>query len=339
MKRARLTVVATLLVALLLSGCGQIARGEESSSADAESQVADLYPFVDFPSGTGTSKTKTAGSGEVTQATADAELFHAKFEGSDVSGSGGIVGGHYHFIATKTDGESWHVKLESNYPTVAGRDYYVTYRFQSDVSGTVKFGDFQEFQIQQGENTVTGVFTAKDSTSYLDLQLGMLPAFTIDFSEIEVKEYADEVDFENALPKPVNFERESRVYERHDQGYDTVLVRRSHAINVNYETIPTDLGVWKSRLYVRTGLVPEPGVHYRITADVMSDRYERPIAFEVLFNDGEVEKGYGALYGQELTPGEVKTCEAVITGNGNGDELILQFSLGEARGGSVIVVG
>ncbi|MBR1829752.1 MAG: hypothetical protein IJ781_09660 [Atopobiaceae bacterium] len=241
MKRARLTVVATLLVALLLSGCGQIARGEESSSADAESQVADLYPFVDFPSGTGTSKTKTAGSGEVTQATADAELFHAKFEGSDVSGSGGIVGGHYHFIATKTDGESWHVKLESNYPTVAGRDYYVTYRFQSDVSGTVKFGDFQEFQIQQGENTVTGVFTAKDSTSYLDLQLGMLPAFTIDFSEIEVKEYADEVDFENALPKPVNFERESRVYERHDQGYDTVLVRRSHAINVNYETIPTDM--------------------------------------------------------------------------------------------------
>jgi len=339
MKRTRLTVVATLLVALLLTGCGQIARGEENTTDGEVTQTADLYPFVDFPSGAEAAKTKTAGSGQVTQATADAELFHAKFEGSDVSGSGGVVGGKYHFIATQTDGESWHVKLESNYPTVAGRDYYVTYRFTSDVSGTVKFGDFQEFQIQQGENTVTGVFTAKDSTSYLDLQLGMLPAFTIDFTEIEVKEYADEVDFENALPKPINFERESRVYERHDQGYDTILVRRSHAINVNYETIPTDLGVWKSRLYVRTGLVPEPGVHYRITADVMSDRYERPIKFEVLFNDGEVEKGYGALYGQELTPGEVNTCEAVITGNGNGDELILQFSLGEARGGSVIVVG
>ena len=61
--------------------------------------------------------------------------------------------------------------------------------------------------------------------------------------------------------------------------------------------------------------------------------------FELLFNDGDVEKGYGALYGQKLVPGEVKTCEAVITGNGNGDELILQFSLGEARGGSLIIVG
>ena len=83
-----------------------------------------------------------------------------------------------------------------------GRDYHVTYNFTSDVAGTVKFGDFQEFQIQEGENSVTGIFTAKDSTSYLDLQLGMLQPFTIDFTEIEVKEYADEVEYENALPRP-----------------------------------------------------------------------------------------------------------------------------------------
>ena len=35
----------------------------------------------------------------------------------------------------------------------------------------------------------------------------------------------------------------------------------------------------------------------------------------------------------------MKTCEAVISGSGDGDELILQFSLGEAPEGSVVVIG
>lgn len=288
-------VTIALLVAILFSGCSKSEQQPEEVAPDEAAPMAELYPFQDFPPEAYPKKADA--KGQVQQATVQTDLFHAKFEGDAVSGSGGAVGGKYHFLATQTDGEAWHVKLEANYPTVAGRDYFVTYRFTSDVAGTVKFGDFQEFQIQEGENTVTGVFTAKEGTSYLDLQLGMLPAFTIDFTQIEVKEYADEADFEDALPKPVNFERESLVYERHDQGYDTVLVRAGHAININYETIPTDLGVWKSRLYVKTGVVPEPGVKYRVTAEVMSDRYERNIPFEVLFNDGDIEKGYGALYG------------------------------------------
>ena len=135
-------------------------------------------------------------------------MFRAKFEGSAVAGSGEAVDGVYRFTATQTDGEAWHVKLECNYPTVSGRDYRVTYRFNSDVAGKVKFGDFQEFEIQEGENSVTGMMIATSGTSYLDLQLGMLKPFTIDFSEIEVQEFADEVEYENALPVPVNFEKE-----------------------------------------------------------------------------------------------------------------------------------
>ena len=338
MKRTRVMIAVMLLAALLVSGCALAMAAEEEAvpEEEAQAQLADPYPFQDFPA---KAPQQQATNGQVTQTKVQTDLFKAKVEGDTVSGSGGAVGGKFHFIATETDGESWHVKLEANYPTISGRDYAVTYNFTSDVAGTVKFGDFQEFQIQEGENSVTGTFTAKDSTSYLDLQLGMLPAFTIDFTDIQVKEYADEVTYENALPAPVNFQRESRVYERHDTGYETVLVRGDNAININYEAIPLDLGVWKSKLYVRTGLVPEQGTHYRVTADVMVDRYERNIPFELLLNDGDIEKGYGALYGQQLVPGEVKTCEAVITGNGNGDELILQFSLGEARGGSLIIVG
>ena len=337
MKRTRITVTVLLLFALLFSsGCAQAEQPEEDVASEEVTQELTSYDFQDFPPN---AYPQQASSTEENPERLEGTLFNAKFEGDAVSGSGRAVGGVYHFIATQTDGEAWHVKLEANYPTIAGRDYHVTYNFHSDVAGTVKFGDFQEFQIHEGDNSITGIFTAKDSTSYVDLQLGMLPAFTIDFTEIEVKEYADEVEYENALPKPVNFARESIAYETHDQGYDTVLVRSDHAINVNYESIPVDIGVWKSRLYVRTGMVPEPGARYRVTADIMSDRYDRNIAFELLLNDGEVEKGYGALYGQQLVPGEVKTCEAVIMGNGNGDELILQFSLGEARAGSVIIVG
>ena len=272
MKRTRVMILVMLLAALLVSGCALAMAAEEEAvpEEEAQAQLADPYPFQDFPA---KAPQQQAAGGQVTQTKVQTDLFKAKFEGDTVSGSGGAVGGKFHFIATETDGESWHVKLEANYPTISGRDYAVTYNFTSDVAGTVKFGDFQEFQIQEGENSVTGTFTAKDSTSYLDLQLGMLPAFTIDFTDIQVKEYADEVTYENALPAPVNFQRESRVYERHDTGYETVLVRGDNAININYEAIPLDLGVWKSKLYVRTGLVPEQGTHYRVTADVMVDRY------------------------------------------------------------------
>ena len=191
MKRTRLMMTVMLLFALFIASCARVAKSVgDAPAAEEETPAVEVsgYEFQDFPANAQPA-TVTADPVKVV----DDTLFHAKFEGDAVSGSGGAVGGKYHFIATQTDGESWHVKLEANYPTVAGRDYSVTYRFTSDVSGKVKFGDFQEFEIKEGENTVTGIFTAKDSTSYLDLQLGMLQPFTIDFTEIEVKEYADEV--------------------------------------------------------------------------------------------------------------------------------------------------
>ena len=353
MKRRRSLIAFLLMLVLLVSACSQSApasqAGEEAAEARAESESGDVstqeagaddysdlvQPFQSLPSDTDV-RPQTENRGEVTPTKVETKMFRAKFEGNDVAGSGEAVDGVYRFNATKTDGESWHVKLECNYPTVAGRDYFVTYRFHSDVAGTVKFGDFQEFQIHKGDNSVTGILIANSGTSYLDLQLGMLPAFTIDFKEIEVEEYADEVEYEDALPAPINFERESIVYEKHDQGYAVLLNRSSDTVNVNYVASSFDAGVWKSRLYVKTGLYPELGTRYRILADVMC---EEDMPFEVLFNNGDEEKGYGALYGQELTGGEVKTCEAVISGSGDGDELILQFSLGEAEEGSVVVVG
>ncbi|MBR2592268.1 MAG: hypothetical protein IKD62_04810, partial [Oscillospiraceae bacterium] len=307
-----------------------------SAEETGEDDYSDLVPpFRSLPSDADV-RPQAENRDEVTPTTMETTMFRAKFEGNDVEGSGEIVDGVYRFNATKTDGESWHIKLEANYPTVAGRDYRVTYRFHSDVAGKIKFGDFQEFEIQKGDNSVTGILIADSGTSYLDLQLGMLHPFTIDFNEIEVEEYADEEDYEEALTSPVNFEKEKLVFEKHDQGYAPVLTRGRNAVSINYLATSWEPGVWKSRLYVKTGLFPESGVRYHLAVDVTCDE---DMPFEILFNDGEIEKGYGALYGQNVAAGEVTHCEAVITGTGAGEDLVMQFSLGEAPEGSTVKIG
>ncbi len=349
MKQTRVTIAIVLLFALLLSGCGLAApRRTEAAGAPAAVSAPWEMPggYVVQPLAAPVGQAAPAPAMQPAPAEAvrpapnsvgNTTMFNAKFEGDAVAGSGEVVDGVYRFVATETDGEAWHVKLECNYPTVAGRDYRVTYRFLSDVAGTVKFGDFQEFEIQKGENSVTGMLIASGGTSYLDLQLGMLPPFTIDFTEVEVEEFADRVDYENALSSPVNFEREAIVYEKHDQGYAPLITRTGDSVSLNYVAVPWETGVWKSRLYIKTGLVPEPGDRYRITADVSCDQ---DMPFEVLFNDGDIEKGYGALYGQTLEAGQPTTCEAVLIGSSSdGEELVLQFSLGEAPEESTVTIG
>lgn len=344
MKHTKILIAVVLLFSLLLSSCGMAAAQPETIEIETEperavitmAEPAPAQPKVQTVSAVDYAPRQLSSSGSKPEPTVvETDMFAAKFEGSSVAGSGEAVDGVYRFTATETDGEAWHVKLECNYPTVAGRDYRVTYRFRSDVAGRIKFGDFQEFEIKEGDNSVTGMMIASGGTSYLDLQLGMLPPFTIDFEEIEVEEFADEVDYEDALDAPINFGKETVVYEKHDQGYAPVLTRGNGEVSINYLATSWDAGVWKSKLFIKTGLTPEKGARYCVTADVDCDG---DMPFELLFNDGDIEKGYGALYGQNVTAGETKTCEAVIMGNGEGEPLVLQFSFGMAPEESTVKV-
>ncbi len=344
MKHTKKLIAVVLLLSLLLCSCGMPAPQTEAIEIETEperpvitmAEPAPAQPEVQTVTTVNYAPQRLSTSGSKPEPTVvQTDMFNAKFEGSSVAGKGEAVDGVYRFTATETDGEAWHVKLECNYPTVAGRDYRVTYRFSSDVAGRVKFGDFQEFEIKEGDNSVTGMMIASGGTSYLDLQLGMLPPFTIDFDEIEVEEFADEVDYEDALEAPINFGKETVVYEKHDQGYAPVLERGSGEVTINYLATAWDAGVWKSRLYIKTGMIPQKGARYRVTADVECDG---DMPFELLFNDGDVEKGYGALYGQSVTAGEPKTCEAVIMGNVEGEQLVLQFSLGMVPEGSKVKI-
>lgn len=312
MRKAKHLIVALLMAALLLSGFAPItARAEAPKAAGPHLSAV----------------TKSA-----------SPLFRAQFEGDTVEGTGSIVDGVYRIAATKTDGEAWHIKLESNYPTTPGNEYHVTYRFHSDVAGHVKFGDFQEYDIVAGDNELTGLVIAKDGTSYLDLQLGLLKPFTIDFSEIEVVEIQDDVEYVDAMPGPVLFDGDDAIYERHDEGYSPNFERAEDHITVSYDVMNRDPGVWKARLYVRTGMVPEAGNRYRVSVDVLG---EEDMDFEVLLNREDQEKGYGALYGRHLTGGELQTVQTVLNFPPSGyydGELVMQFSLGNAPDGVPVTI-
>ena len=113
MKRMKVLVAVLLLATFLLTGCSQlppvlvgispvVPAAEEGPSALAP-EAADNSPAPQPAKAAPNALTKDADG-----------LFRAKFEGSSVAGSGEVVDGKYRFTATNTDGEAWHVKLESN---------------------------------------------------------------------------------------------------------------------------------------------------------------------------------------------------------------------------------
>lgn len=270
-------------------------------------------------------------------AVSEGELFRAQFEGDTVAGNAEVADGKYRITATKTDGEAWHVKLEANYPTVPGNDYRITYTFVSDVSGRVKFGDTQEFPIQVGENEVTGVITAKDGTTYLDLQLGMLQPFVIDVEKIAVAEVADEATFTSILPVGFSYGSESAVYEQHDDGFSQSIERAEDGVTLAVNGAPANGDVWNSKLFVRTSAVPEAGKRYLVTAEIAATQ---AMDFEICYNNGDVEKGYGALYGQHLSeePATFTQTLSVPKTGFTAQEVVLQLMLGKSAGNNRITV-
>ena len=138
MKRMTTMIAVVLLFSLLLSSCGLAApRAATEAAAEDEEKSEALLSELDAPLEEVSLPPLEVSAPQTEPTKVKNTLFRAKFEGSTVAGSGEAVDGVYRFNATKTDGESWHIKLEANYPTVAGRDYRVTYRFHSDVAGKI----------------------------------------------------------------------------------------------------------------------------------------------------------------------------------------------------------
>ncbi len=330
MSVAKRWVAGLAFLALLVSLCGT------ASAASVQGGEAAVLPVhtvrAKTPARQLLAPVDEIGSKDFNEET----VFRARFEGDTVSGTAETTqDGTYRISATETDGEAWHIKLESSLKTLPGRDYFITYRFRSDVAGAIKFGEFQEFQIVPGENTVTAVVVATGGDAYLDLQLGGLAPFNIEFTDIQIQEYTDKIETEDVL-EGFQYDTEKSIYETHDRGYEQELIHGPDNVTMEFSEIPPDHEVWRSFLIARTDFVPQAGERYRISAQLLADR---DMDFEACFDSGAIEKGYGAMYGQRLYAGVARPVCFFISmpeSGANPGEVVIRFALGNAYADSSV---
>ena len=82
--------------------------------------------------------------------------------------------------------------------------------------------------------------------------------------------------------------------------YTATLDKARDRATVRIEKTPAaGREAWKTKLFVHTGIMLMEGKKYRISMDVKSII---PAPFEICFNNGDTEKGLGAMYGLISTP-------------------------------------
>lgn len=256
-----------------------------------------------------------------------------------VEGTTKLNKGAYEINATKTDGEAWHIKYEGTIDTVSGANYEVTYELESNVAGKVKFGANQEFDINKGKNTVTGKLTASSDKTYTELQLGMLEVFNIKITKVSVKEEIGQDVFENVFPTDFDYSKPnvvSGVFDNESAG-EVKTTKDSAIMNITKGSLEN--GCWQTKLIIKTGLSLSANTKYKISVDLTADKAIN--SFEVLYNNGDVEKGIGALYGQKVEAKTKTTLEYIVTPESNKDDLNLVFQLGtqnvQGEGNNIVV--
>lgn len=127
-----------------------------------------------------------------------------------------------------------------------------------------------------------------------------------------------------------------RYWTHTDRAAEVVCDGKSATLTVTNSPLK-DAEVWKIKLFVATGLKPAPGKTYHFTATVDSTAKQ---GFELCYNEGETEKGYGAEYSQRLT-GQGQTLDYLVRipkDKENPGELIFQFSLGKLKTGDKVTL-
>lgn len=230
--------------------------------------------------------------------------------GSTIVGTKEIKNGNYVLNVTTSDNEAWHIKFEKTFDTEVGVDYEISYTFTSTIAGIVKpFGE-KEVEIVKGSNTVTHKFTASEATKYTELQFGMLEGpYVITMSEVVLKKSVGQ-DVYNQINANHTFndQNATAIFDNNSSGSVTCTNNQA-VLNINRGSDENNL--WQTKFVLKSGLDLEANKKYRISVDVKGLYDQTDI--EVLFNNGDVEKGIGALYGQTLVAGEVKTFSFTTT--------------------------
>ncbi|MBQ3253753.1 MAG: hypothetical protein IJA65_04270 [Acholeplasmatales bacterium] len=245
-----------------------------------------------------------------------------------VEGSVGIVKGNYQINVTKSNGVDWHVKFARNFALTVGTDYTFTYNFISSVAGKVR-SNGTEHDIVVGANTIVYKHYAESDNVYLDLQFGLLEGpYTIDFTSVKVEESVGVDTYTDITPSDFAFNNENQVSVAFDNEATGTLTTTADSAVIDITKGPNENGCWQVRAYVKAGLDLEADKKYRISVDVHSTAGYTDGFFEICYNNGDVEKGVGALYGQKIDANQTKTIEFTVFCDSAKDNLTLQFQLG-----------
>ena len=183
-----------------------------------------------------------------------------------------------------------------------------------------------------GETVVQTMTAGGDGELKLQLSVGNAPSGTkVTVNNVKVEEVAALSD--NLMTReltnvaPVDFWAH--------EAYSAVLTADGEKATLAITSPAEGREVWKTKLFVHTGIQLTAGKLYRVSADVVAANNE--FAYEICYNkkDGE-EKEFGARYGLTAkTAGE--TVVQTMTAGGDG-ELVLQLSVGYAPSDTNVTV-
>ena len=235
----------------------------------------------------------------------------------------------------------WESKLyvDTGTELEAGTKYRVTANVSSD-----KAFDF-EILYNRGsdEKAYGGLYDPSGSGSYtsefttgeagelvLQFNLGHSPAdntFTVD--SVTVEKFVPAHQEEKPIPEGY---REVAISPSIEAVCDEDVYEQSlDGSSLTITTVPeTDARVWRSKLFVDTGVELEAETKYRVTADVSSDT---AFGFEICYSNGSEEKAYGAL---DDPNGSGSYTNEFTTGDAG--KLILLFQLGGSPANNTFTV-
>lgn len=253
------------------------------------------------------------------------------------TGTYGIVKGNYQINVSHSSREAWHVKFENNYPTEAGVDYKVTYNFISNAAGQV-VANGKWVDIEVGASSVSYEFVGTGENYYLEFQLGALAdSFIVDITSVEMLKRVGQDVYTEVTPN-FAYNAEGVAYSAFDNNSTGNLTTTENSATLDITRGSDENGCWQTKLFVKPGFDLEANKKYKISVDVYSQNGHK---FEICFNNGDAEKGIGALYGLMVEAGETKTFEYTVKHESAKDNLVLLFQLGELltpQGTDVITV-
>ena len=192
--------------------------------------------------------------------------------------------------------------------------------------------DFGTESVGSGEvrHTVT---PTESGTLEILLKLGTVPADSkVTVSGVKIVQQGTETEGENLFGGSLSTGSSGNVYFDGADGYAANLTCGGSSATLNISSVPADgREVWKLKLFLETGAVLEAGKTYRVSANVQSGA---AIGYEICYN-GPNEKDFGAQYGLNTGSGQP---EPFIFTAQKSEQLILQFSLGNAPGPCAVTV-